>query len=356
MGASCCTKPTGDHQFYASTPEEHGDGHEHGGCCGDSHSDVSSITPEVSTCCGSKERWDEKCIEAVAAFECGKVCQDDPGHEKSLGHSHERKHGDYKAGSACNSHPQAAFDQYSCYLEQLRCICRSVIDQGAASLETWYMGNNSTSANAKKNKHSGHKHKKDKGKRGDTAMPNFKPSGSSAKARSEGTDPEKTDDSETVGFLVSGMDCTTCADKLMRVFGTMTGVSQAQVNFVMGKGEFNIDTSITNSDEVIRFASTTSGFSLSKIVGGNYFLDILASPAEGKRLAAEPPRGVTNVQSLDKRTVRLAYEPTIISARDLFGNGEDRCEGLAQPRGDPQLENCRRRLWDQLTKTALAAA
>lgn len=211
------------------------------------------------------------------------------------------------------------------------------------------MGNKSST----KNKHADHKYQKSKGKASGPAPSAFEPSGASGK---EGNDPEKTGVIETTGFLVNGMDCTTCADKLMRVFGTMAGVSQAQVNFVMGKGEFNIDTSITNADEVIRFASTASGFSLSKIVGGNYFLDILASPAEGKRLASDPPRGVTDVQSLDKKAVRLAYEPTIIGARDLFGLVEDRCEGLAQPRGDPQLENSRRRLWDQLSKTALAAA
>ncbi|OIW25501.1 heavy metal translocating P-type ATPase [Coniochaeta ligniaria NRRL 30616] len=275
---------------------------------------------------------------------------------RSLNHPHEHEHGDHKAGSACNTHLQAAFDQYSSYLEQLRCICRSVIDQGAASLETCCMGNKSSTANAKKNKHLRHKHNGNKGKPSRVPMSTFKPSGNSAKERVEGTDPEKSSDIETVGFLVSGMDCTSCVDKLMRVFGTMTGVTQAQVNFVVGKGEFNIDTSITNADEVVRFASTASGFSLSKIVGGNFFLDMLATPAEGKRLSDEPPPGVTDVQSLDKTTVRLAYEPTVIGARDLFALVEDRCEGLAQPRGDPQLENSRRRLWDQLMKTALAAA
>ncbi|EWY79840.1 hypothetical protein FOYG_17017 [Fusarium oxysporum NRRL 32931] len=315
---------------------------------------------EASTCCGSEERCDEKCIEAVAAFECGKVCHDDPGHEKSLGHPHEHEHGDHKAGSACNTHLQAAFDQYSSYLEQLRCICRSVIDQGAASLDTCCMGKQSKAVKAKKNKHSrsGQKHVGNKGKQSRAAIPTFTPSGGDAEqgVKGTGSDPEKPSDIETVGFLVSGMDCTSCVDKLMRVFGTMTGVSRPQVNFVIGKGEVDIDASITSADEVLRFVSTASGFSLRKIIGGDFFLDILTSPAEGKRLAAEPPRGVTDVQSLDKKNVRLAYNPNIVGARDLFALVEGRCEGLAQPRGDPQLENSRRRLWDQFIKTALAAA
>ncbi|KAM5353710.1 hypothetical protein ACJ41O_000360 [Fusarium nematophilum] len=339
----CC----GDDHEHGDSHEhgdhDHGDhAHEHGGCCGDSHSDASSIVSSASTCCGAEERCDEKCIYAVAARECGKACQDDPGHEKSADHPHDHDHDGHDTKSACNAHTQAAFDQYSSYLDQLRCICRSVIDHGSASLDTCCMGK----AEADKN----HQHKgKKKKKQAD--LPAFKPTGT-GKA---GSDPEKNGGVETVGFLVSGMDCTSCSDKLMRVFGTMSGVSQAQVNFVMGKGEFNIDTAVTNADEVIRFASTASGFNLSKIVGGNYFLDVLASPAEAKRLISDPPRGVTDAQSLDKKTVRLAYEPTSIGARDLFDLVKDRCEGLAQPRGDPQLENSRRRLWDQLAKTVLAA-
>ncbi|KAK2026433.1 heavy metal translocating P-type ATPase [Colletotrichum zoysiae] len=357
MGASCCAKPAEHHQPHASTPESHGlHDHEHGGCCGDSHSDTSSITSEASTCCGSEERCDEKCIEAVAALECGRACQDDPGHEKSLDHPHEHENGDHSAASACNTHLQAAFDQYSSYLEQLRCICRSVIDQGAASLETCCMGNKPGTAKTARHKHAGKERKRHKGNPSVVVMPVSKASGNDAKERPGDADPEKTADVETVGFLVSGMDCTTCADKLMRVLSSATGVSQAHVNFVSGKGTFNVDTSVADADDVIRFAATASGFSLSRIVGGDHFLLLLASPAEGERLAADPPRGVTDVESLDKRTVRLAYDPAVVGARDLFALVEDRCGGLAPPRGDPQLENSRRRLRDQLAKTALAAA
>ncbi|KAF5672750.1 Cu2+-exporting ATPase [Fusarium denticulatum] len=146
------------------------------------------------------------------------------------------------------------------------------------------------------------------------------------------------------------------ADKLLRIFGSMTGVSNAQVNFVMGKGEFDVDASITNAEEVLSFVSGASGFMLSKIIGRNYYLDVLATSSQSKGLIENPPQGVTDVQSLDKKTVRLSYEPTTIGARDLLESVKDKCNGLAEPRGDPQLENSRRRLWDQLTKTFLAAA
>lgn len=219
------------------------------------------------------------------------------------------------------------------------------------------MQNQSDAKTERKKAHSGHKHKssKNRGHPKDTITEAFKPSGSGVKPSFHAHDLEKTGLTETIGFLVTGMDCTTCADKLMRVFDTMIGVSEAQVNFVMGKGEFNIDTSIVNADEVIRYASTASGFSLSRIIGGDYFIDVVAPGESGKQLAAEPPRGVTDVQLLNKKIVRLSYEPASVGARDLFDMIERQCEGLAPPQGDPQLANSRRRLWDQLTKTIVAA-
>ncbi|KAF4961779.1 hypothetical protein FSARC_10075 [Fusarium sarcochroum] len=373
MGASCCGKPSGQDQHHSITPlsdnrghehgdqesgspcseeHDHGDGHVHeddhghGGCC-DGHSDASSIMSKASTCCGTEERCDEKCIYAIAALECGKTCEDDPGHEESSDHPHEHEQGSHKADKACDSHLQAALNQYSSYLDQIRCICRSAIEQGITSIDTCCMRDKT---NTKKNKHRGHKHKERKSV---ATIPTFKPSGSGIK---HSDDVENVGSIETVGFLVSGMDCTSCADKLMRISDCMTGVSNAQVNFVMGKGELDIDTATTNADEVLAFISSVSGFSLSRIIGGSYFLDILAPSAVAQRLASDPPRGVTDVQPLDKKTVRLGYEPTTIGSRDLFQLVKDSCDGLAEPRGDLQLENSRRRLWDQLTKTALAAA
>ncbi|KPA35426.1 cu2+-exporting atpase [Fusarium langsethiae] len=215
------------------------------------------------------------------------------------------------------------------------------------SLETCCMTSRS---NISKPKHN-HKVKRES----DTvhhATPTFKPSGATNKE----VDVENGANLETIGFLVSGMDCTSCADKLLRIFRSMSGVSNAQVNFVMGKGEFDVDCSLTNGEEVLNFVSGATGFTLSKIIGGNFFVDVLATTAQSKQLVDNPPRGVVDAQCLDKKTVRLAYEPTTIGARDLMGQLQDSCSGLAEPRGDPQLENSRRRLRDQLTKTLLAAA
>ncbi|CZS83061.1 unnamed protein product [Fusarium graminearum] len=368
MGASCCGPKSehvsasldehghaaelSDHQHHGShghhdaREENTTDHHEHGGCC-DDHSDASSITSQASTCCGSEEHCSEKCIYAIAALQCKKACDEDPRHQGShdLPHGHEL--GQHEDDTACGTHLAAAFDQYSSYLEQIRCICRSAIEQGMTSLETCCMTTRSNT-NKHKHKHGGKKQKKSTL----PIIPTFKPSGPESKE----VDVERGVNLETIGFLVSGMDCTSCADKLLRIFRSMSGVSNAQVNFVMGKGEFDVDCSLTNGEEVLSFVSGATGFMLSKIVGGNFFVDVLATMEQSRQLVDNPPLGVVDVQCLDKKTVRLSYEPTTIGARDLMEQVQDRCNGLAEPRGDPQLESSRRRLWDQLTKTLLAAA
>ncbi|RGP66584.1 cu2+-exporting atpase [Fusarium longipes] len=287
------------------------------------------------------------CIYTIAALECKKACDEDPGHEGSQNQPHEHEFGHHKVDTACGTHLEAAFEQYNSYLNQIRCICRSAIEQGMTSLETCCMNNRSNNTKHK------HKHTNNQKKKNLLpAVPIFQPSGPGSKE----VDIEHGANLETIGFLVSGMDCTSCADKLMRIFQSMTGVSNAQVNFVMGKGEFNVDKSITNAEEVLSFVSGASGFMLRQMIGGHYFVDALTTPAHIKQLIENPPRGVTDIHPLDKKTVRLAYEPTAIGARDLMEQVKDKCNGLAESRGDPQLENSRRRLWDQLIKTLLAAS
>lgn len=186
-------------------------------------------------------------------------------------------------------------------------------------------------------------------------LPTFKPSGSNVKGM--GKDPEKANVGELkiFDFLVSGMDCTSCVDKLMRLFDSMEGVSEASVDFVMGNGRFVIDTAITDVNEAIRFATSSSGFNMSLVIGGDHFLDILAPSAENKRLTNASTTGLLNAETLDK-TQRLSYDPLIIGARDLLSLVEEWYRNLAQPRADPQLRNSQLRLWDQLLKTCWAIA
>jgi Cu2+-exporting ATPase len=169
-------------------------------------------------------------------------------------------------------------------------------------------------------------------------------------------DIEKAVDHELVSVSISGMDCTSCGDKLTRVLLMTKGVSQAQVNFIAGRADFTVNTSVAPIDQVVRLASSGSGFTLTRIIGGNYYLDVLVSPQAAKDISRENHLGVTDVNALDKTSFRITYDPATIGARDLFRGLGERVQGLAPPRNDPQLENSRRRLRDQLVKTCASAA
>ncbi|KAL2212483.1 heavy metal translocatin [Sarocladium strictum] len=366
MGASCCPKPIEAQSSDSSpTDHDHGNGHGHGhddgqdhdvedsdnhkhaGCC---EAETTSVFSDKSTCCDTEECCDEQCINDIAAWECQKACQEDSYHSDSTSHPHEHHDGAHSDATACDNHLSRALDTYMDYLQQVRCICRSAIEMGMAGPERCCSSRRSRRDLASRRK----AQMAEK-----TSKPTFVPSKKVAQYHLAAShkDPEKHDQEqiEHVKFLVSGMDCTTCADKLMRIFGSMTGVSDAQINFITGSGELKMNVAITNTNEVLQFASAASGFDLTKVTGGNHFLDILTSPSESQQLSANPPDGVTDVEVLDKQTVRLRYDPAVTGARVLYDGIRARSRGLAPPRVNPQLENSRRRLWDQLWKTCLAA-
>ena len=169
-------------------------------------------------------------------------------------------------------------------------------------------------------------------------------------------DLEKAANHELVSIAITGMDCTSCADKLTRVLLMTNGVSQARVNFIAGRADFTIDNAVTDADRAVHLAASGSGFRLTRMVGGDYYLDVCASPETVKELSRQPPGGVTDIHVLDKKTLRLSYDPAVTGARALFDSVTDKWPlELAPPRADPQLETTRRRLWDQTIKTGLAA-
>ena len=168
-------------------------------------------------------------------------------------------------------------------------------------------------------------------------------------------DVEKLPDHELVSVSIAGMDCTSCGDKLTRVLLNTNGVSQARVNFIAGRADFTINTTLTDADRATRDAASGSGFRLTRMVGGDYYLDVSISPQNAKEIVQQPPHGVTDVHVLDKKTLRLTYDPTAKGARALYESISDKVQRLAPPQPDPQLESSRRRLWDQTIKTLVAA-
>ncbi|VUC31802.1 unnamed protein product [Clonostachys rosea] len=106
--------------------------------------DNASVNSKASTCCGSVERCDEKCIYTAAQIECAKACEgegDDEGNVATIRlpsythkkHPHEHNAAGDHLDTACTSHLTAAFEKYASYIEQAKCICRTMVSNGLSS-------------------------------------------------------------------------------------------------------------------------------------------------------------------------------------------------------------------------------
>ncbi|KAL8382242.1 hypothetical protein RB595_006161 [Gaeumannomyces hyphopodioides] len=163
---------------------------------------------------------------------------------------------------------------------------------------------------------------------------------------------------EYIALIVDGMTCSGCGNKFERTLKAASpGVSGVRVNFVMGSAEFTLDPSHGDkAEDVIRIAERATGFRCARMSDGDQTLDLLvASNRAAAALCNLQVHGVTQVAPLDKKRVRVTYEPAVIGPRTLLERVGDLSDGLAPPSDDPSVSSGRKRLWDQLIKTIVAA-
>ncbi|KAF6817017.1 copper-transporting P-type ATPase [Colletotrichum sojae] len=411
--SACCTGDAAcDDAEDVSCAEEDCDAETY--CDADDESTCRSVKLE---CCTSKdEHCDEKCIIAAAAAECEKTCDDDAAHDDAADHKHTHDKDGHHPASACSTHLSKAFEQYSAYLETARCICRSILDRGlptaccseqqAAAVATATAAPVSASAagkNAVKNRdateahttthaHGQHKHHHHHGikRRGKKSNPAHDHDMDVAPFRDERSDccsghdiHDHDDDAhhkghkghkgeprypsnvqrdverdaglEHVALVVDGMTCSGCGNKLERTLKAVPGVSGVRVNFVMGNAEFSIDGTAGKAEDVIRNAEKATGFHCTRMSSDDQTLDLLASSAAAKAIADLAILGVNDVGVIDKKMIRVTYDPAVVGARTLFNKIGALSTGLAPPRDDPSIASGRKRMYDQLFKTTAAA-
>ncbi|KAF4463340.1 copper-transporting P-type ATPase [Fusarium albosuccineum] len=360
-------------------------------CC-DGESSCRSMT--LACCDSNQENCDEKCIIAAAALECEKTCDGDAAHDSSADHQHAHDKNGNHTGSACSTHLASAFDRYSAYLETARCICRSILDAGlpatcceqnkqqqkkpARPAKTHHGAYSTGHSHGEKHKPSHHHHgmkRRNKKLRPvsdelpievvrddqssccsghDVAPPSF-PERIKAVTREKEVDIEKDAGLEHVALVVDGMTCSGCGNKLERTLKALPGVSGVQVNFVMGGAEFELDPDIAKAEDIVRSAERATGFHCTRVSSNDQALDLLASGQSAKAMTDLDIIGVSQVTILDKKMVRVTYDPTLVGARTLFDRIGPLSNGLAPPRDDPAISSGRKRLYDQLIKTVASA-
>ena len=172
-------------------------------------------------------------------------------------------------------------------------------------------------------------------------------------------DEESLDSLEQIVLLVEGMDCSGCGANLHRALDAIPGVTHVQVNFIMGKAEFQLNTMISSVEDAIRTAERVTGYRCARQGGNDEFIDLLISQSAIGRLEDGNIPGLVDIFLLDKNTARVSYNPTVIGARtlvDRIGRLSHDLPHLAPPKGDVALSHGRRHLYGHLIKTVLAAA
>ncbi|WYZ46312.1 hypothetical protein EsH8_IX_000537 [Colletotrichum jinshuiense] len=370
-------------------------------CC-DADDDSTCHSVKLECCTSKEEHCDEKCIVAAAAAECEKTCDDDAAHDGAADHEHVHDKDGHHPGSACSTHLSKAFEQYSAYLETARCICRSILDRGLPTTCCSEQQPVTTAAPAKTSSatkkrqepvaeahttahaHDQHKHHhhhgiKRRGKKTHAAHDHYmavKPvrddksdccsghdvhlpptlgKGHLPLSRTAERDIEKDAGLEHVALVVDGMTCSGCGNKFERTLKAVPGVSGVRVNFVMGNAEFKFDPAAGKVDDIIRNTERATGFHCTRMSSDDQTLDIIASGTAAKALTDVSILGVNDVSVVDKKMVRVTYDPAVIGARTLYGKLEPLSTGLAPPRDDPSIASGRKRMYDQLTKTAVSA-
>lgn len=143
---------------------------------------------------------------------------------------------------------------------------------------------------------------------------------------------------EHVVLSITGMTCTGCETKLNRTFATVSAVKDLKTSLVLSRAEFNIDLRLGSVDEVIKHLERTTEFKCERVHNKGYSLDLIVPGGPSKLVSETWPDGVIDMALLDKQTMRVAFDPKIIGARDLIEKVWSLPIELAPLRGDPSLE------------------
>ncbi|EGP82393.1 unnamed protein product [Zymoseptoria tritici ST99CH_1A5] len=148
------------------------------------------------------------------------------------------------------------------------------------------------------------------------------------------------------------MTCTGCSKKMLNVLNAIPGLFNAQVTFVSGSAEFELDTNASgNTEKVLARIEKETGFKCFRIISGRQDLSVVMTAETANALQNAFPAGLKSVVKSKKDLYTVTYDPTIIGARSLLPPNAK----LAPPSDAAEIAGGKRRLIETALSTAMAA-
>ncbi|KAL3423514.1 P-type cation-transporting ATPase 2 [Phlyctema vagabunda] len=137
---------------------------------------------------------------------------------------------------------------------------------------------------------------------------------------------------------VHGMTCVGCETKLSRSLLAVPALKNVQTSLVLGRAEFDFDNNVNSVENIMRIIEKATGFSCEKLTTTGQELDVILRGNIAEFINQTLPLGVYDMVPLDKHTVRIVFNPSIIGARELFERSFDASIQLAPLRPHASLE------------------
>ncbi|KAK4233839.1 E1-E2 ATPase-domain-containing protein [Achaetomium macrosporum] len=143
---------------------------------------------------------------------------------------------------------------------------------------------------------------------------------------------------EHIVLSITGMTCTGCETKLQRALSPLAAVKNLKTSLVLARAEFDLDLGRGSLAEVLKHLERTTEFKCERVGQHGSTLDLIVPYGETADFTKRQwPKGVTDVTAIDKTTVRVAFNPGVVGARDLVERGWGAPLELAPLRPDPTL-------------------
>ena len=144
---------------------------------------------------------------------------------------------------------------------------------------------------------------------------------------------------EHVALDVQGLTCVGCETKLFRALRDIRGVCNLQTSLLLSKAEFDLDEKAGPVDKVIKSVERSTGFACRRLSNEGQKLDVLVDGDAEKFIEGKYPEGITQMDVIDKRTVRITFDPNIVGSRAVVANLFGTQSKLAAPRTSSDLES-----------------